>query len=297
MHQRLRQLTRALVAQQAPTAASGQHQHQHQHQHQREQAAALGHSLPHTEDELQAVRKAFEQQGFVVIRELLHRAKVLALRHRCNIFAETIAPTLPTGQVIYDPDGELRHITDIGIHDAKTSVWRGVEADPAVLALVEKSLLPSRSLRQGRSRVSSEIFWKPPRSRWVAPPHQDNAYVFYVPGHCDAVAIWVAVDDSTGENGGVRYAFGSHTLGDLEHELGTEPPFSKALTPAAARSIDCDRQYPWVDLQLSAGDAICHNYLTVHASGVNTSDRVRRGFVINCTCEATARSCSGVALH
>ena len=112
--------------------------------------------------------------------------------------------------------------------------------------------------------------------------------MFYRPGRCDAAAVWIALDDAGAASGGLRYALGSHRLGNLPHVLGTEPPFSKAMTAEALRSIEPDsqserRHCPWVDIDLSAGDAVCHSYLTIHASGPNESELPRRGLVLNIT--------------
>ena len=227
-----------------------------------------------------------------MIRGLLDSAVLSRLRARCDHFATAIAPELPPSIVIYDePDGTIRHITDVGVHD-HGSVWGEAEAHPGVLALAEQVLLPSRRLQRdppdGAAAVSSEVFWKPAGAGWRAPAHQDNAYVFYRPGRCDAAAVWIALDDAGAASGGLRYALGSHRLGNLPHVLGTEPPFSKAMTAEALRSIEPDsqserRHCPWVDIDLSAGDAVCHSYLTIHASGPNESELPRRGLVLNIT--------------
>ena len=209
------------------------------------------------------------------------------LRQRCKHFADAIAPHLPPAQVIYNQtDGTVRHITDVGVHDPG-SVWAEVETLPAVLALAERSLLKSGQLRRdpasGTPVVSSEVFWKSAGAEWTAPAHQDNAYVFYRPQRCDATAIWIALDDAGAKSGGMRYVLGSHRLGDVPHMLGRDPPFSKALTTEALCSIDFEQQHSWVDLDLSAGDAVCHSYLTIHESGTNASENARRGLVLNFT--------------
>ena len=104
-----------------------------------------------------------------MIRGLLDSAVQSRLRARCDHFATAIAPELPPAIVIYnEPDGTIRHITDVAVHD-HGSVWGDVETHPAVLALAEHVLLRSRRLQRdpadGAAAVSSEVFWKPAAAR------------------------------------------------------------------------------------------------------------------------------------
>jgi ectoine hydroxylase-related dioxygenase (phytanoyl-CoA dioxygenase family) len=78
----------------------------------------------------------------------------------------------------------------------------------------------------------------------------------------------VHFDDAPLEKGCLRVVPGSHKLGPLEHQGSHHlPPEQYAVedaTPCPAK----------------AGDVLFFNYLTIHGSGVNTSDEARTTLLI-----------------
>jgi non-haem Fe2+, alpha-ketoglutarate-dependent halogenase len=71
--------------------------------------------------------------------------------------------------------------------------------------------IPGGSLRL----YGSQVFAKPARvgsvvSPHVVSPHQDMPYWPFEP--YELISAWIALDDSTKENGYVRYVIGSHKL-------------------------------------------------------------------------------------
>jgi ectoine hydroxylase-related dioxygenase (phytanoyl-CoA dioxygenase family) len=109
--------------------------------------------------------------------------------------------------------------------------------------------------------------------------HQDYAYwPLASPG---AVTCWIALDDVGPENGAMHVAAGSHKLGEkLPVEFGDgssfmhdERPGIEELKPPEELGLDV------VGYELKAGECGFHHALLWHASGPNTSQNHRRGFI------------------
>jgi ectoine hydroxylase-related dioxygenase (phytanoyl-CoA dioxygenase family) len=92
------------------------------------------------------------------------------------------------------------------------------------------------------------------------------------------LTCWIALDDSTVDNGCVQYVPGSHNWELL-------PVTGLADDMSAIRSVLNDEQCVAfensVPVQLSAGECVFHHPLMVHGSFENRSDRKRRATVIN----------------
>ena len=114
---------------------------------------------------------------------------------------------------------------------------------------------------------------KPPRIGDRLPWHQDEAY--WDPSMVyRALGCWMPLDDATLENGCMSFIPGSHFGEVLPHRHVGDDPTVHALftTPADA---DIARAAP---VPVPAGGAVFHHCRTLHASGPNTTDRVRRAY-------------------
>lgn len=114
----------------------------------------------------------------------------------------------------------------------------------------------------------TKMFIKPPEKGSPFPMHQDAPY-FPHDNHSMIAAI-LHFDDAPLEKGPVRVVPGSHKLGVLPHE----GEGSWHLDP---------QQYPVAEalpLPAKAGDALFFSYLTIHGSGVNTSDEARTTLLV-----------------
>ncbi|HET6743417.1 MAG TPA: phytanoyl-CoA dioxygenase family protein, partial [Kribbella sp.] len=112
----------------------------------------------------------------------------------------------------------------------------------------------------------TKLFVKPPENGSPFPLHQDHPF-FPHTYHRVGAAIF-HFDDAPEEKGCVRVIPGSHKDGPREHSPEgsyhlLEPSFD-AATPQPAE----------------AGDVLFFTYLTVHGSGVNTSDEPRTTWLI-----------------
>ncbi|MEC8496051.1 MAG: phytanoyl-CoA dioxygenase family protein, partial [Planctomycetota bacterium] len=89
--------------------------------------------------------------------------------------------------------------------------------------------------------------------------------------------LWLAIDDSTEENGCMRFVPGSHA----ERVLRPHRPLHRDRGENHALVTDVDpardeiRQVP-----IARGDVTVHDERVVHGSGGNRSDRRRRAYVL-----------------
>lgn len=109
--------------------------------------------------------------------------------------------------------------------------------------------------------------------------HQDFAY--WPLATPDAVTCWIALDDVSAENGGMQVAAGSHKLGEkLPVEFGDGSSFMHAQRPGLGEVRPPEEEgLEVVGYELKAGECGFHHALLWHASGPNTSQNPRRGFI------------------
>lgn len=115
------------------------------------------------------------------------------------------------------------------------------------------------------------------RANW----HQDEAVIHEGARGADILTVWVAVTESTVENGCLRCVPGSHLAGDDANrpdfglrahcpgrEFVGDIYIPDATIPPSARR----------NLEVSPGDAIVLHRRTVHGADANQSDRIRWSF-------------------
>ncbi len=97
------------------------------------------------------------------------------------------------------------------------------------------------------------------------PLHQDDGYGTLDPP--DDLTVWVALTDTTVDNGCLVVASGSHRGGIVEHRVSAHnPAFREAVTVGT------------VALELAAGEAVAFSGLLLHGSGDNSTDIERVAF-------------------
>ncbi len=142
----------------------------------------------------------------------------------------------------------------------------------------------TRPLRQllGTPRVRfwhDQIFYKPARHGGVVAWHQDYSYWTRTEpiGH---ITCFVALDDTTLENGCLHVIPGSHRW----PLLPTVPLTGTAADMDAIKQVLSPEQlaqFKPTPISLKAGQCSFHHPLLLHGSYANTSDHPRRGVVLN----------------
>jgi non-haem Fe2+, alpha-ketoglutarate-dependent halogenase len=140
---------------------------------------------------------------------------------------------------------------------------------PGILDAVEDIIGPN-ILCWGTS-----FFIKEPHTTSYVSWHQDSTYWGLDPA--DIVTAWVALSESSAENGAMRVIPGSHTLEQIPHRdtFASENLLSRGQEIA----VDVDETQA-VALPLQPGEMSLHHVRLVHGSEPNPSAQRRIGFAI-----------------
>ncbi|MEY2481892.1 MAG: hypothetical protein QOK24_420 [Verrucomicrobiota bacterium] len=198
-------------------------------------------------------RTLFERDGIVFPIPVLPQEKTAAYR-ACFAEMERVAG---------------RQLGRVG-HPAMHFAWAyRLATEPAVLDAVEKVLGPDLLV------AGSLVLCKYPRDPAFVSWHQDNYYsnLHLTP----SLSAWIALRDSTSENGCMRVVPGSHQEGVLPHaEKGNVNNLLKLGQEIEAEVNEADA----VDVVLRAGEMSLHHAAIVHGSRANRSDTQRLGFIV-----------------
>ena len=141
--------------------------------------------------------------------------------------------------------------------------------DPDILDMVEQLLGPDFAL------WNSSFFAKPAVDGRRTPWHQDGEYWPIRPiATCTA---WIAVDQSTPENGCLRVIRGSHRDKRLFAHRTNDAPDLTLNQELLDSELDESQA---VDLILEAGQISLHDVFLVHGSEANRSTKPRRGMTL-----------------
>ena len=138
-------------------------------------------------------------------------------------------------------------------------------------------LVPATQLLDGPVRFwHDQLFCKPARHGGVVAWHQDYSYWTRTTPLAH-LTCWIALDDSTRENGCLNYVPGSHKWPDLPKPVltGEMEAIRRSLPEELKDSFDA------VAIELKKGQASFHHARTMHGSGPNDTPQPRRATVIN----------------
>jgi phytanoyl-CoA hydroxylase len=113
-----------------------------------------------------------------------------------------------------------------------------------------------------------QLVYKAPETRRDFPWHQDDAYGRVTPS--PTLTLWIALNDATTENGCIHVLPGSHRRGFVPHEQGPHGWFCHS-------NDDPDQGVP---VPVRSGSVLVFWSLTVHKSGPNLSDDLRRAYIV-----------------
>jgi ectoine hydroxylase-related dioxygenase (phytanoyl-CoA dioxygenase family) len=187
--------------------------------------------------------RAFGRDGFALIASVLRpsECELLVTEERRLRSGDSYGRS--GGLVVMD---QLEHVSPL---------VRRFCCNGAHLDAVEQLLGPDVAL------THNQFVTKLPRSgpgESAIPLHQDDGYGTLDPP--DDITVWVALTDTTRENGCLVVAPGSHAGGMVEHRVAAQNP---AFREAASVAV--------VPLELAAGEAVAFSGLLLHGSGDNTT--------------------------
>lgn len=208
----------------------------------------------------------FERDGFVVIENAFSGHELETISDEVNRVIDGRADYLPAEDLVYEPDTRPPRVRNAFHLHAHNDVFLRAAKNPAVLSVLESVL--GKPLRL----YASQVFAKPALVGTVVPAHQDMPYWPFAP--YEMISAWIALDDSTIENGCVRHVAGSHKLGILPHV--PSGVVGNSLTVADHPRV---KELEEVPVPVRKGSCILHHCLTVHRSEPNRSPNPRRGLI------------------
>lgn len=137
--------------------------------------------------------------------------------------------------------------------------------------------IPATQLLGGRVRFwHDQLFVKPKHDGGIVAWHQDYSYWTRTKPMAH-LTCWIGLDDSSRENGCLRYVPGSH-----KWDLVPKGTLADDMDAVLERlTVEQKNHFQPVTIELKAGEASFHHPLMLHGSYENSSDRPRRATVIN----------------
>lgn len=199
------------------------------------------------------LKEQFDREGYCIARNVLD--------------AEFVAEMAAHAQWLRDtyPDRNLRQLYDRVSDDP---FYVRAVSDDRLLDIVEQFIGPNIAL------FATGYFVKPPRVGLPVLWHQDGSYWPLEP--MEVLTLWVAITDSTPENGCMRVIPGTHTL-QLQQMREQKNQANLLESEIDASFVDESKA---VDLVLRAGDVSSHHENIIHGSNANTSDLWRKTLLI-----------------
>jgi hypothetical protein len=207
-------------------------------------------------------RQTYSTEGLVVPRYRLPQTTVLELRGALD------------GLIADNPDVRPEQLANAHIRRGGPGGVVGrdeflrMATAPEILDLVTEVIGPDVIL------WGCQIFCKPGGDGMEVPWHQDGHYWPIRP--LATCTVWIAIDDSTTENGCMRYIPRSHRGGLLPH--ATSPRDRLVLDLEVDRSAYDESTAQ--DVVLEAGRMSIHDIYLIHGSRPNRSPKRRAGLAI-----------------
>ncbi len=204
--------------------------------------------------------RAYDEQGFFVLEDAVDAETVAALTAAIEPFDREVMDFLATR-----PDGRFSiagvDTVSIALHPAARSAVCREFCTSELMADLCHDLVGA----DARLYWDQSVYKRPHGAEPVL-WHQDNGYTYIEPQAY--LTVWVALTDATPENGCVQVLPGVHRAGTVAHR-NTPIGFECCRDPEGA-----------VEVPVRAGDAVVFSSLTPHATGHNTTDDIRRAYIV-----------------
>jgi phytanoyl-CoA hydroxylase len=208
----------------------------------------------------------YENQGYLLLKGVFDRAEAAELRREAHELMERllrfqeIDATWGSARDVADrPATRLLHCHNVQFQSAALG---RVMFDSRLVDAVADLIGPNIQLHHNK------LFIKPPERGSPFPMHQDHPF-FPHERHTMLAAI-IHFDDAPLAKGCVRVVPGSHKQGPLEH-------IAEGSFHLSPQEYPVEQALP---LEAEAGDVLIFSYLTIHGSGVNTSDEARTTLLV-----------------
>jgi ectoine hydroxylase-related dioxygenase (phytanoyl-CoA dioxygenase family) len=223
----------------------------------------------------EAQMHAFDEDGYFLLEAAFDPDEVARVVAEIDPIHERSVEFLRTREnekLFIAEAGNLVFSTHLVLRSAYLRDW---VAGPVFSALARDVIGPDVRL------YWEQAVYKEPEKPRSFPWHQDNGYTFIEPQQY--LTCWVALTDATVENGCPWVIPGLHRLGTLEHWM-TDYGWECLHDPIGAVSVPA-----------RAGDIVVFSSLTPHLTGPNTTDSVRKAYIVQFAPDGAAVSGPGPA--
>ncbi|KAI5068555.1 hypothetical protein GOP47_0016900 [Adiantum capillus-veneris] len=219
--------------------------------------------------------EAFHKNGFVHLKGVLSEAEVVSLEEEYMKFIRREIPV--EGRDFCDMSSDYTKpleeysIINIMLPSRYNSSLRSNIYERCAASIAQQLCGPEMVFDY------DQLLAKPPsRTDGVFSWHQDLAY-WPVTKDTRTASFWLAIDNSSMENGCLRFVPGSHLEKELRHHGPLHGDRDKSHTLAATLG-DTDIEMP---VEICRGDVTVHHERTLHGSGGNfSSNSWRRAWVL-----------------
>ena len=209
-------------------------------------------------------QEQYRELGYVIVPSLLSDAEATAFRDRARAdLRRESAGMIKKG----DADGNVTLL----------KMWHRADDDFYGRVARDRRLVDIARQLIGRETYlySHKMTMKEPRSGGAWEWHQD--YGYWYQNRClapDMLSIWIALDESTQENGCLQILERSHRLGRLDHDrIDGQTVVDMDYLNAATKRFEL--KY----VEMSPGEALVFDCNLLHRSDANTSDNPRWGYI------------------
>jgi phytanoyl-CoA hydroxylase len=206
---------------------------------------------------------AYERDGYVVVEDIFSAGELERIDQEID-------------RLITTPGNEANNAGRGGwIYDVarRSAITRDFAEDPRLLSLVADVVYPGLAIH------SSKLVTKLPRSQEICHWHQDEAYYRKdedaATHSARRMSVWVPLQEATIENGCLWVVPGTHTWGIDEWVWQDWGTCQKRIT-----RHEYAEQHA-TPLPVKAGSVVLFTAWTWHHSKHNTTDRVRRAFIVS----------------
>jgi ectoine hydroxylase-related dioxygenase (phytanoyl-CoA dioxygenase family) len=206
-------------------------------------------------------KAAFDRDGFVVVPDIVEPAVLGPLVAELDALEARVESFLAKQEGARFDIAEAGAITFTVHAVLRSAAARDFAHHPVLVGLAADLLGPDVNLYWDQA-----VYKKPEKPRRF-PWHQDTGYTFVQPQHY--LTCWVALTDATIDNGCPWILPGAHRAGTLLHRW-VDPIGWECLREVSGA----------VAAEVPAGGAVVFSSLTPHLTGPNTTDEVRKAYIV-----------------
>jgi len=204
----------------------------------------------------------FDSDGYVIVNDIFTSDEIkelVAITDEAQADAATFLAAQPNERIAISEVGAITFAAQLA--STKPEIKKFVK-NTKIMGACRDLIGPD--VRMYHDQAVYKQIEKPRRFPW----HQDNGYLFVEPQHY--LTCWIALNDVTIENGCPQIISGLHKNGTLSHyfvpTLGYECFEDPPSTPVVA--------------EIKAGGAVFFSSLTPHLTGPNSSNNVRKAYIV-----------------